>query len=299
MDRALAWFASHRRASTVLIAAYVLAVSTQHEEVQGFVIAAMQKATANAWLTAVGWTFRLVFLAVTIFLLHRVLGSEGGRRKAAYWTVTVVFTFAAVRWLSVNNNEFVHFLQYALLTFPIFSLSRSFGQTAVWTTLCGAFDEGWQYAVLHAGWGIPYDFNDVIMNSCGAGLGVVWICSTASMVPVSPAWRAFLQGQWSGWGWRTALGLLAVGLLLLASGQMMIYEPKSGPKPLLSLSRLEPKPFWFFDATWGPKAFHILHPVEGVLLMGFLFCVYSTLDRQWKWTGGPTRIQREAEPPNR
>ncbi|MBL8220847.1 MAG: hypothetical protein JNL62_16565 [Bryobacterales bacterium] len=282
MDRTLAWFAAHRRASLILIAAYVLAVSTQHEEVQSYVIAAMQKVTANTWLTAVGWTFRLVFLAVTIFLFRRVLRAEGGPRKSAYWALTVVFTFAAVRWLSVNNNEFIHFLQYALLTFPIFALTRSFGQTAVWTTLCGAFDEGWQYAVLHAGWGIPYDFNDVIMNACGAGLGVVWICSMASMRTVQMPASALVRQQLKGWGWRTALGLLAVGLLLLATGHMMVYEPKTGPKPLLSLSRLEPKPFWFFDATWGPKTFHILHPAEGVLLMAFLFCVYSTLDRHWK-----------------
>ncbi len=200
MDRTLGWFAAHRRASLVLIAAYVLAVSTQHEEVQGFVVAAMQKVTANTWLTAVGWTFRILFLAVTLYLVRRVLGQPGGGLKAGYWAATVVFTFAAVRWLSVNNNEFIHFFQYALLTFPIFALTRSFGQTAVWTTLCGAFDEGWQYAVLHAGWGIPYDFNDVIMNACGAGLGVVWICSMATMQPAAMGGVALLRAQLGGWG---------------------------------------------------------------------------------------------------
>ncbi|MBS1828881.1 MAG: hypothetical protein JST93_26500 [Acidobacteria bacterium] len=289
MDRTLAWFAAHRLASLVLIAAYVLAVSTQHEEVQGFVVAAMQKVTANTWLTAVGWTFRILFLAVTLYLVRRVLGQPGGGLKAGYWAATVVFTFAAVRWLSVNNNEFIHFFQYALLTFPIFALTRRFGQTAVWTTLCGAFDEGWQYAVLHAGWGIPYDFNDVIMNACGAGLGVVWICSMATMQPVSMGGVALLRAQLGGWGWRTALGLLLAGLLMLASGHMMVYEPKTGAKPLLSLSRMEPKPFWFFDATWGPKTFHILHPAEGVSLMAVLFCIYSTLDRYWEWSGGNLR----------
>ncbi len=283
MDRTLAWFASHRLASLLFIVIFVLAVSTQHELVQSFVFRAMETFTANTWLTGVGWAFRIVFLLVTIFLIRRVLHQDQGKGKIVYWAVTVAFTFAAVRWLSVNNNEFIHFFQYALLTVPIFALTRSFGQTVIWTTLGGAFDEGWQYGVLHAGWGIPYDFNDVIMNACGAGLGVVWICSIADMRPVSNSVKSLVAEQLAGWGWRTALGLLGLGLGMLATGHMMVYQPKTGPMPLLSLSRMDPKPFWFFDATWGPKTFHILHPFEGVLLMALLFFFYSTLDRHWKW----------------
>lgn len=289
LDRSIEWFARHRAFTFVLIVLYVLAVSVLHEHVQSVVFAAMKAFSANLWLTAVGWSFRLAFLLATLILIRRVLSQEGGRAKLGYWVSAVALTFAAVHWLSVNNNEYIHFFQYALLTIPVYALTRSFGQTAVWVTLGGAFDEAWQYGVLHAGWGIPYDCNDVIMNACGAGLGVVWICSMASMRPIARPAGAWIADQLNGAGWRTALLLLMTGLVLLATGWMAIHEPKIGAKPLFSLSRMEPKPFWFFDPTWGPKTFHILHPLEGVLLMAFLFCIYSTLDRHWQSTATPSR----------
>jgi len=289
LDRSIDWFARRRAFTLAFIVVYVLAVSILHEHVQSVVFAAMKAVTTNLWLTAVGWSFRLAFLLTTLILLRRVLAQQGGRAKLFYWASAVALTFAAVHWLSVNNNEYIHFFQYALLTIPVYALTGSFGQTAVWVTLGGAFDEAWQYGVLHAGWGIPYDFNDVIMNACGAGLGVVWICSMASMQTIARPTGAWIADQLNGAGWRTALLLLMTGLVLLATGWMALHEPKIGAKPLLSLSRMDPKPFWFFDATWGPKTFHILHPAEGVVLLALLLGWFSSLDRRWT-----TPLQRRA-----
>lgn len=281
VDHLIDWFARRRAFTFVLILLYVLAVSVLHEHVQAVVVFAMKAFSANVWLTGVGWFFRLAFLLTTLLLVGRVLSQEGGRGKLVYWASAVALTFAAVHWLSVNSNEYIHFFQYGLLTIPVYALTGSFGQTAVWVTLGGAFDEAWQYGVLHAGWGIPYDFNDVIMNACGAGLGVVWICSMGSTRTIERPIGAWIADQLNGTGWRTALLVLMSGVVLLATGLMAIHEPKIGAKPLLSLSRLEPKPFWFFDPTWGPKTFPILHPAEGVVLLALLLGWFSSLDRRW------------------
>ena len=53
--------------------------------------------------------------------------------------------------------------------------------------LLGAVDEGYQYWILHRDWGIYFDFNDVVINALGAGLGVVFLLATTDRSTLSVA----------------------------------------------------------------------------------------------------------------
>jgi hypothetical protein len=76
---------------------------------------------------------------------------------------------------------------------------------------------------------------------------------------------------------------LGAGLAMAAAGKLAVYEKNAMPGVWITLSRLEPKPFWFFDETWGPKTFHLLHPLEGIGICLLAAVLYATLDRKWTW----------------
>jgi glycopeptide antibiotics resistance protein len=84
--------------------------------------------------------------------------------------------------LIVFSVETIHFVQHALLAVPVFALTMSFGETVGWVTLMGAVDEAYQYFVLYAGNKTVYfDFNDIILNLVGTGIGVLMIYTLSDL----------------------------------------------------------------------------------------------------------------------
>ena len=81
------------------------------------------------------------------------------------------------------------------------------------------------------------------------------------------------------------LGLtVAVGALLLLTNHALLYQDVQRSDYLFAMSRMPPKGFWFFDATWGPRSIHPLTPIEGpILLLGLLY-IYSRLDRRYQFS---------------
>jgi VanZ family protein len=93
--------------------------------------------------------------------------------------------------LVVFNVENIHFPQYAVLTLTIFALFKHFGATVFWVTLSGVFDEGYQYFVLYRNNNIVYlDFNDIVLNLIGAGIGVALIYTLSDLKSESLAFHA-------------------------------------------------------------------------------------------------------------
>ncbi len=184
-------------------------------------------------------------------------------------------TTAAYLHLVTLISEFVHFLQYALLAVPLFALTRRYGDTVVWITLLGALDEAYQYAVLHQHRTIYYDFNDVLLNLLGGGMGVILIF--AGTAGALSGWQAGPSINRLHSPARLTLALiLATGILLRLLGHLHGAPGEAGV-PLLLLSRSPSPPTFWTQVPWG-KRFHILQPLPAVLLMLILIAFYATLD---------------------
>jgi hypothetical protein len=181
--------------------------------------------------------------------------------------------------LIVFNVENIHFPQYALLAIPVFALVGRFGETVFWVTLLGALDESYQYFVLYRDNNTVYlDFNDIILNLIGAGIGVVLIYLSspppglpAAGKPKNPK-RLFSPAASV-----VALILLLVSLFFVVPGHLPFSSEASAfTDPSVLSRRPLPKTFWV-EPEIGKK-FHICGPSEGIISAALLIAFYATMD---------------------
>lgn len=271
MTKLLQWI--HRRQLIVwpLLLVYIAAVSFPHRIVQDRIATAIGAGGHPLFYTrmAIG---ALVGSAVsTAFYLNALKHHPARRDLLTAWVFTLLLVLLAWRYLSVNNSELIHFLQYAIPGVILIALTRSVTDSLAWITIMGGFDEGYQFWGIHPGWGIPWDFNDIVMDLLGGALGVLF------GLGFLPTMHARIV-KWRRPGIVTLASIYLTGLLLLATGRALLYEDKANLSYWFSLSRLKNKSFWFFDETWGPRTIHSLTSVEGLTLIVLLLLAYSRFD---------------------
>jgi hypothetical protein len=252
------------------LCAYVIWTILNHEVVQGWLAPLVAKMGQPLFYLIAGLSCSGTGLGLSWLLWQRTKDKPQETSLRYAWVWSIVGSGAAAFLLTVNNSELAHFLQYAIFGFCTYWLSRHVGETAAWATLVGLADEGYQYFVLHAGWGIPWDFNDVTLNLFGAALGAILSASY---------WPRRRDRWWKRPGVRFLALAYASMFVLLLAGKVTLYEDKSLQTVWFSLSRLSLPGFWFFDETWGPRRVHLLSPVEGPLLLAALVAAYVQLDR--------------------
>lgn len=249
---------------------YTVWTILNHEVVQGWLGPLVEQMGRPLFYLVAGVSCAGAGLGLSWLLWQRTKDEPKGSSLRQAWVLSLLGSGVAAYLLTVNNSEFAHFLQYAIFGFITYWLTRHMGETIAWATLAGAADEGYQYFVLHAGWGIPWDFNDVVLNLFGAAIGAILGASY---------WSRSGERWWKRPGIIVLCLAYATLLLLLAVGRVTLYEDKSVVTAWFSLSRLRLPGFWFFDATWGPRRIHMLSPVEGPLLLAALVAAYLQLDR--------------------
>jgi hypothetical protein len=219
---------------------------------------------------------------------------EGGQRlrKIICWIFTAFLVALSYHTLIVFNVEIIHFPQYAVLTLPVFALFRHFGETVFWVTLLGAFDEAFQYFVLHPE--TSFDFNDIILNLIGAGIGVGLIYSLSAPKFESLTFHVNPSRQWNRYLMIAIIaGILLGGIALYSVGILRFYPEANAPKALIVLWSQPPtKQFWTM-LTVG-KPYHQLHPIEGIFFSALLIACYWLMDhvletRKDKANDGPSR----------
>jgi hypothetical protein len=239
---------------------YAIVVTLPHVIVQTWLGAAIQPIGLSAFYVLMA-TGAVGVAAICSWYYLRALSTHPSRRALiGSWVVTLALAVAAWRYLSVNNSELVHFGQYLLPGLVLIAITRSVTESLAWIAIMAGCDEGYQFWGLHWDWGIPWDFNDIYMDLLGGHLGVLLGLAFLPAVPrQTRVWRRP--------GVVLLSSLLAVGATLWALGLLLIYEDKANTHYWFALSRLEPKGFWFFDATWGPRSIHALTPLEGITLV--------------------------------
>lgn len=265
IEYALSSLGRNRLAGWILFLVYALAVTLPHEYVQDLAgKLATSIGRANLYRFAAALAITLATL-VTIQFLRRT------RRPSLiiYWFATLLFIAATWATLTANNTELVHYPQYFVPGLLLFALTRSPLETLCWILLAGGCDEWFQYAVLHGGWGVPYDFNDVFMNLLGGALGMLF--GLAYLPAEKPKARPASI---------LVAAVLLSAVVLYFTGKLLLYQDPSNHDYWFALSRLKPQPFWFFDATWGPRTFHTLSPLEGPALLLATLALYSRLEER-------------------
>jgi hypothetical protein len=288
------------------VVVYSTMVTLPHQQVQDFVAWLVSElGSANVYRIAA--TVGLLLGAALTWQLWIVLQrkrAEGGifGLIAKLWLLTFVLILGTWGILTVNNTELVHYPQYVPTGILVMALTGSPVETLAWVALFGGIDEGFQYTYLHAGWGVPFDFNDIYMDLLGGVLGM--LLAAAMLEPkileskmsgpkqASPvdATRTWLVSLFRRPGVFLQVGIVIAALMLLMSGHLALYDTHSDPRHWFVMSRILPKSFWFYDETWGPRVFHTLTPVEGPILIALTIAAYAVLDRKlWRAAGPAAR----------
>ncbi len=267
--------------------AYSTLVTLPHQPVQDFV-AWLVKELGRANVYRIAATVGLLIGAVLTWQLAGILKEKKTEHGAfgmvaRLWLLTFLLIAGTWAILTVNNTELVHYPQYLPTGLLVMALTGSPVETLAWVTLFAGIDEGFQYAYLHSGWGVPFDFNDIYMDLLGGALGMLLAAVILGPKMLSPGEepRDWPQSLLRRPGVLLQLSIVIVSLTLLASGHLALYDEHSDPRHWFVMSRKIPKSFWFFDETWGPRTIHTLSPIEGPILIALTIAAYAILDRQF------------------
>jgi VanZ family protein len=190
-----------------------------------------------------------------------------------YLAATVFFSYLCFKLLIVINIEVVHFVQYGAMAILLFPLVKRYGETVLWCTLLGAADEAWQYFYLAPDRTNYYDFNDVIINLIGSVYGLLLVRA------VEPDFaRPFRWEFWRSPAVRVLAAVLLFAFTAIQLGWLHVNAPADDPKALWSLIKVPQVGFW---TTVHPQVtFHVVQPVEGLVLVGLLLLFYAGLGKK-------------------
>jgi hypothetical protein len=276
----LAVFRSHPVITSVFLLIYSVAVTLPHQKVQDWLFIAAVQPLGRINFYRIMAALGVAALTAAGVLIARRLPQHPARHLIRNYSLfTLILILLAWRYLSVNNSELVHFPQYALTGFVLMALTLSATESLSWVVLLGGLDEANQYAIIHGNWGIPYDFNDVVLDLLGGMIGVLlcllWLHATPR--PVANLSLLLKPGI-------LLLGVtVAVGGLMLLTNHAVIYQDAQRTDYWFALSRLPSRGFWFYDETWGPRTIHQIAPLEGPILLLALVAAYWPLDRAFQF----------------
>jgi hypothetical protein len=217
---------------------------------------------------------------ITLCLLWCVRRKPQRGIVSALWFLTLALIVGAWRAFTANNLELVHYPQYFPEGVLLLGMTLSPLEALSWIAVLGGLDEANQYWRLSNGRPTLFDFNDIFMDLLGGAAGVIFAMGFLYCARKSPA-----PGQWLRTlkkpGVIALLSVIAAGLLLWASGLMLLVEDKANTHYWFALGRFRAPSFWFQVLTNGPYKYHTLTPLEGILLLLAGIAFYAAVLRKW------------------
>jgi len=280
MVRLLSMFYERKLFAAVTAGLYFTAVVLFHHEVSKIVEwmnARLSFKVTNNLMLEVSILIALIF---GVWMIIRIRNGEHRHRQIALWVFTAALAVVSYKTLIVVNVETIHYLQYALLTLPVFALVTRYGETVFWVTLLGALDEAYQYFVLYPHRKEFYfDFNDIVLNQVGAGIGVAFIYTLLDVKANPFTFNSPLRRKWYRSPAFLVTAIIALGVsTLYVTGLLKFYPGAEASGALIVLSRIPAQAGFWIEPAVG-KTFHILSPLEGVISAAVLLACYSLLDR--------------------
>lgn len=274
MRKLIDWLHENSIVNLIILSIYFLLVVLPHEIVGRFIMNDLLAGLSRPRLNSTVLVISLLTFFIFLFILWKnIRGGDQKRRKLTYLFITLVLIVLVYNTLFVLATESVHFLQYALFAIILFPLTMNYHETLFWATLLGALDEAYQYFYLNPLATGYFDFNDVITDLLGAVLGLLLL------------WTFEIQEKINTKSWykrrsfRLGMGILLVGGILNLLQIISIYPNENSHGTIITLMNKVPKSFWSYDAV-GDLYYHVVHPVEGILILCALFGVYAVLGKK-------------------
>lgn len=275
MVQIINWLSERKLLNGGLVVAYVIAILCLHDMFVNLSVWIMQQLTLDYYdkviLGIVGLS--LVFLAYFFYKnLQRFPHHQP--LKIFLLATTLVFFVLHLKILLVVNIELIHAVQYGILALLIFPISRRFGYALLFATLVGYLDEWYQYQLLYPERENYFDFNDIITDQLGMGLFLLILYTAGVQTAKTPRPK-----KW----WQSTM-LVFVTLLfvivaaLVQQGIIVTYASAAQANTWLILNEAaKPEDFWVEFLNSG-RFYHILTPLQGILIHLFLIAFYSLMD---------------------
>lgn len=249
----------------VLLIAYLLLVILTHEIVGEMTVPIRKKLgleNYNLLVTCIS------FLGLMLYFLPLYIASKKNEIQTkifSYLLINCTLAVICFKVLFVLNIEAIHFVQYGIFAILCFPLVRNYLQTIGITMWAGAVDEAYQYVYLSPLKTEYFDFNDVIINTVGAGFGLILI-------------RAFAQWEKKWKMVKSPFFIISVFMLgtfgvAYFTGFLSIHP---NDQAHFSLIRITQPGFW--SIVHPSIKFHVVKPLEGVIVVAGLLVFYKTLN---------------------
>jgi len=278
MIRIFDWLSKNKWAGFPLAIAYFLLLILPHEQVGIWVVDLFKNKTRAYYQHTVLLVGLILLVLLLYFLVRRIKSHPFRMRLIIGLVVTGLLMVLSFNLLIIHNIEIIHFLQYFTLSFFIYPLFKNLNRTFFWSTLAGVFDEAYQYLILAPQRTDYFDFNDIVLNEIGAGLGVLFLFALGfySVHRHQATWYKSPEILVS-----LVITITLAGLAL--AGEFTYSLPQQGEPPLFALIK-KVEPGFFTEIKHLNARFHVMRPYEGVVvvvLIGlFYFKLLNPVDHQ-------------------
>jgi hypothetical protein len=279
MDRVILLLSKKKFYASAIAGAYLSAVILSHKEVSRIFDWLRKTLTFKVYDGFMLMFYLLVLAVFSLAVIFKIIKGKDKVHKTLWFSFNLALAVISYKVLVVFSVETIHFVQYALLALPVYAVAGRLGDTVFWVTLCGTVDEAFQYFVLYRQSNeVYFDFNDVILNLIGAGLGAVLILVFSRDRPAGGVaeGRSFQKWAFS----PVVLCMMMIGLggtILYLAGFLQLFPTADASTASIVLSRKAiPAHFWLHPKVG--KSFHILHPIEGMVISAGLIFIYSLMD---------------------
>ncbi len=264
------WFKQRPFFNLVILFIYFLLVVLPHEQVGLLTVKIFGDLERSTYNLIITFLSTIILSGAIVYFFKKIKNHIDRKIVLFYLTSTIILAVLCFKILFVVNIEFVHFVQYAIFAMLCFPLTLNYTHTLIWTTLAGALDEAYQYFYLAPQRTDYYDFNDVIINLIGAAFGLI-IIKIMNPVFRKFSWKVFLRSP-------LFYCLINLGLLIaiaFAVNLIGLY-PNNTQAQYLLVKKL---PIQFWSTVYPEIVYHIVLPLEGLLLTLVLFIFYSGLEK--------------------
>lgn len=201
------------------------------------------------------------------------LADKSVQKKVLFhFGLTLVLIVIAINLLMVVNVELIHVFQYCLMAILLYPFFKNLNTVLFFTTLFGALDEAYQYFYLFPEKAGYYDFNDILINMLGACLGIVFLRSQGLKTVKT-------YGAWYKSPVFISIVLIAALFLIGLFTQFIGIKPdKTDEISGFTLIRRAYAPGFWRQYLPGER-FHILRPLEFLIIFPILFLSFSRLGK--------------------
>jgi len=272
MVRLIDWLEKRRTFNIGVILIYFSFVIAMHDVMVNVSVWIMKALTRHNYDIAVAFLFTIIMVVILWYLIRRLKQSPDQKGlKLIFLLLTIGLIVLHMQMLFVINIEIIHSFQYGILALLIFPLTRSFGSSVFITALFGAIDELYQYLILYPVKTDYFDFNDVIINLLGAAFVMVFLF----VIGIKSKKR---NNRWIYYP-EVISGIILILIIVVMYWSGLVHSYAGGERhPWLVLNKSSGYEGFWKSLPNSDITFHIVQPLEGFILVGFLICIYFIMD---------------------